>query len=222
MASSLSSIDQPISILSDHIASRPTTLRFKNHGRGGSTITDITDEAGPQELFKIGAKKTGMTSTRREVRDSKDTLLFSMRRDMSGYYTFLDRPHNPLDLTPHYYATIDPLATGLKDKFDVRLEKPRPDITNSEPEIKLEVRGQDIWKKNALVYHGEDIVMQVRFVQLLTAYVPFKSNEWDVYIAKGMDLSLVSSCGFAFDTCYAISDFGKGFGDRLLPCIVVV
>lgn len=189
MTSSLASIENPIAIFSEHIASRPTTLRFKNHGRGGSTITDITDETAHQNLFTVGAKQTGMTSSRREFRDSKESLLFEMRRDRTGYYTFLERFHDP----SHPFATFDPLATGCKDKFDVSLHRSARDGDSLlEPEIKLEVRGQDIWKKNALVYCGEDIIMQVRLVHLYTCYVPFKSNEWDVYVAKGMDLSLVS------------------------------
>jgi hypothetical protein len=61
-------------------------------------------------------------------------------------------------------------------------------------ELKLEVRDQDIWKRNTVVYSGNDIVMQLGFVNYITSYVPFSSNQWDIIVARGFDLSLVSAC----------------------------
>ena len=39
--------------------------------------------------------------------------------------------------------------------------------------------------------------MQVKFVNYMTSYVPFSSNQWDVSVAEGMDLLLVSPGIFA-------------------------
>lgn len=112
-------------------------------------------------------------------------------------------------------ASFEPLATGFKDKFDVMLHSGSADPEGSttaaeaEDDVKLEVRGQDIWKRNALVYRGEEIVMQARFVNLLTCYVPFKSNEWDVYVAEGMDLSLAAAImAYLAASLYDSADFG--------------
>lgn len=60
--------------------------------------------------------------------------------------------------------------------------------------MKLQVRGQDVWKKRTHVYLGAQLVVDVRFVNVMSAYVPFlKDNEWDVTIAPGFDASVVGT-----------------------------
>lgn len=65
--------------------------------------------------------------------------------------------------------------------------------------MKLQVRGQDVWKKRTHVYLGAQLVVDVRFVDVrfvnvMSAYVPFlKDNEWDVTIAPGFDASVVGT-----------------------------
>ena len=80
----------------------------------------------------------------------------------------------------------------VKDVVDVYAKN----AARANERTKLEVRGQDIWKRNTCVYRGDDLIMQVRFVNYITSYVPFSSNQWDLVVARGFDLSLVS---FSFD-----------------------
>lgn len=47
-------------------------------------------------------------------------------------------------------------------------------------------------------------MMQVRFVKYITSFVPFSGNQWDVAVAQGFDLSLVS---FADLTSQLIDSF---------------
>lgn len=44
------------------------------------------------------------------------------------------------------------------------------------------------------MYLGAQLVVDVRFVNVMSAYVPFlKDNEWDVTIAPGFDASVVGT-----------------------------
>lgn len=194
MASSLSVLERPIVMLSDYVAAQPTTLRFKNHGKGGSTITDITNESAPKEMLKVGMKKTGSSASRRIYHDMSGQVLFELRRSWVGMDTFVGLP----DEKSRPFALIAPRGAIAKDKFDMYVRdasSPSSAVssaTGEQSQTKLEVRGQDIWKKNTYVYRGEDLVMQVRLVNMATVYIPFASNEWDVHVAQGMDMSVVS------------------------------
>lgn len=79
----------------------------------------------------------------------------------------------------------------MKDRLDV--------YVHGEEEVKLEVRGLDVWKKVTHVYLDERLVMVVKLVNLLSVYVPFlKDNQWDVRVSQGMDASLVRQVDFHF------------------------
>lgn len=45
--------------------------------------------------------------------------------------------------------------------------------------------------KDVCVYYDDKLVMQTKMVNRYAARVPFKENEWDVHVARGMDKSLV-------------------------------
>jgi hypothetical protein len=45
--------------------------------------------------------------------------------------------------------------------------------------------------KDACVYLEDTLVVQTKIVNRRTARLPFKTNEWEVLVAQGMDLSLV-------------------------------
>lgn len=51
----------------------------------------------------------------------------------------------------------------------------------------MEVRSQDIWKKDTYVYLGEKLVMQIRVVSYANSYVPFSSNQWDIAVVECMN-----------------------------------
>lgn len=183
MASALPGLDQPVSMLSDYVASQPKTLRFKNHAFGGSTVTDIPNNGEqPRKLFRIDAKTPGMSAAKRVFHDAKGNALFELRRNWT-------RQDSTITLSGEgspQLALFAPRLSCLKDSLDVFVSSEK----GKHGDI-LEVRGQDIWKKNTCVYRGKDLVMQVRSVNAATFYIPGVSNEWDVNVAQGMDLSLV-------------------------------
>lgn len=183
MASALPSLDQPISMLSDYVASQPKMLRFKNHAFGGSTVTDIPNNGEqPRKLFRIDAKTPGMSAAKRVFHDAEGNALFELRRN----WTSQDSTISLSGEGSPGLALFAPRLSCLKDSLDVFVSKEK----GNDDDI-LEVRGQDIWKKNTCVYRGKDLVMQVRSVSAATFYIPGVSNEWDVNVAQGMDLSLV-------------------------------
>lgn len=72
--------------------------------------------------------------------------------------------------------------------------------------------------------------MQARFVSLATGYVPFTSNEWDIYVAKGMEISLASAivgylAASMYDSPYFMSstkeEEGGSIGSRFGPGVTM-
>jgi hypothetical protein len=176
MALMLTTLERPICMIPNHIATQDTTLRIKHHTKGGFTATDGSTS---KALFNVDSRR-GL-GPRRVFHDADGKTILEMRRYLAGNETYVGIP-NDHSLPA---AVIAPRATLLKDKVDVY-------VKDADLEIRLEVRGQDVWKRNTYVYRGDDLVMQVRFVNYATSYVPFSSNQWDVSVAEGMDLLLVS------------------------------
>ena len=172
----LATLDRPICMIENHVAKQATTLRIKHHTKGGFTATDGSTS---KTLFNVDSRKG--VGPRRIFHDADGQTILEMRRYLTGNETYVGVPDD--NALPA--AVIAPRATFLKDKVDVY-------VKDAGQEIRLEVRGQDVWKRDTYVYHGDKLVMQVRFVNYVTTYVPFSSNQWDVSIAEGMDLLLVS------------------------------
>jgi hypothetical protein len=163
-------------MIPNHVATQATTLRIKHHTKGGFTATD---ESTSKTLYNVDSRK-GL-GPRRVFHDAGGKTILEMRRYLTGNETYVGVPNDhslPV-------AVIAPRATLLKDRVDVY-------VKDAGLEVRLEVRGQDVWKRNTYVYRGDELVMQVRFVNYATSYVPFSSNQWDVSVAEGMDLLLVS------------------------------
>lgn len=89
-------------------------------------------------------------------------------------------------------ATVAPRWDALKDKFDVLFRNAAPDSVGED--IKLEVRGQDIWKLRINVYLDGKVVMTAKRTEKLSVYLPGIPPQWSVDVAEGMDLSVVRSC----------------------------
>lgn len=176
----LADLDQPICIKPVYVATQATALRVKHHTKGGFACTKDHESA---ILFNVDSR-TGGLSPKRVFHDAANGTILDMRRYHGANETYVGVPND--NALPA--AVIAPRATRLKDKVDVYVKN----AVQDGKEVKLEVRGQDIWEKNTYVYCGDDLVMQIRFVNYVTSYVPFSSNQWDVAVAKGIDLLLVS------------------------------
>jgi hypothetical protein len=135
-------------------------------------------------LFSVNSRK-GL-GPRRVFHDADGKTILETRRYLTGNETYVG-VSNEHSLPA---AVIAPRATLLKDKVDVYVK----DVGQ---ELRLDVRGQDVWKRSIYIFHGDDLVMQVQFVNYATSYVPFSSNRWDASVAEGMDLLPVSSYIFA-------------------------
>lgn len=180
MASILAILNQPICMTSQHVATQTTTLRVKHHTRGGSTATHASTST---LLFNIDSRKGGF-APRRVFHNAAGDAILEMRRFVTGNETYVGVPDEKALPT----AIIAPRLTSPKDKVDVYIKNAMQDGQ----EVRLDVRGQDVWKRNTNVYFGDKLVMQVRFVNYATSYVPFSSNQWDIAVAEGVGLLLVS------------------------------
>jgi uncharacterized protein YxjI len=183
MSSMIASLDEPLYVLKDFVASEPTTLRAKHNGKGGFTFSK-TPENGPSEiLFKVDSRSS-LKAPRRVINDASGQPVLELWRNHVGDESYIGIPN----IASLPLATVAPRPAKVRDRVDVFAKN----AARANEETKLEVRGQDIWKRNTCVYRGDDLIMQVRFVNYITSYVPFSSNQWDVVVAEGFDLSLVS------------------------------
>ena len=190
MASHLNILDKPVGICPAHISTAPTTLRMKQHSSkssssGGYTITDAT---GNSILYTSDKKSSGWNSCR-SLYDSIGVRLFDL--DYSRQFWSIKLP----------YQEGDPVATIFRreypdgDYFGIRFI----DFTSGR-DMTLSVRAKFTVKKDdhcatskdVCIYIDDTLVVQTKMVNRYTARVPFKANEWEILVAQGIDLSLVS------------------------------
>jgi hypothetical protein len=180
----LATLDAPLYILKDHVASEAVNLRAKVNGKGEFTFSRSSPGTPGEVLFTVDSR-SGLRAPRRIIRDATGTAVLELWRNPTGDESYVGHLNNG---TSPPLAVVAPRKTVSKDKVDVYAKN----AAREDQETKLEVRGQDVWKRNTLVYWGDNLVMQLRFVNYVTSYVPFASNQWNVVVAQGLDLSLVS------------------------------
>lgn len=193
---------EPIYILEEHVTPEAVTLRAKHNGKGGFTFSNSSQGASAELIFTVDSR-SGLRAPHRLIKDATGTGILELWRNPTGDESYVGHPKGaspPL-------AVVAPRKTMSKDKLDVY-------VKTAGGETKLEVRGQDIWKRNTLVYCGDDLMMQMKFVNYITTYVPFSSNQWDVAVAQGFDLSLVSS--------FIFCQFARYTADHHQACAIVV
>jgi hypothetical protein len=184
MSHILATLGEPIYVLKDHVSQESVNLRAKHHSKGGFTFTTSSTGGRPSEVMFTADSKTGSPAPRRLIKDATGKGILELWRNAVGDDSYIS--HSTGASLP--LAIVAPRATTVKDNFDVYVKTP----ARGNEETKLEIRGQDIWKRNTLVYHGNDLVMQMKFINYITSFVPFSGNQWDVTVAQGFDLSLVS------------------------------
>ncbi|KAJ5975805.1 hypothetical protein N7481_009512 [Penicillium waksmanii] len=194
MAPTITSPKQPIAVRLDHIASRPTTLRVNRHSLswsgGDFTISELVNAEGGSSgdtspLFTVNGKVASFTQ-RHQFLDQTGLPLFDITRKAAGVTWFVRLPDEGSSREP--IATIAPRWSYFKDKFDVYISNA---AMNGE-EILIEARGQDIWKLRTNFYANGSLVMTSKRTDKLTAYIPGKHPEWQMDVAKGIDLSLAA------------------------------
>ena len=125
MTSMLTTLDRPICMIKNHVATQATILRMKHHMKGGFTATDGSTS---KTFFNVDSRK-GL-APRRVFRDADGKTILEMRRYLTGNETYVG-VQNDRSLP---VAVIAPRLTLLKDKVDVY-------VKNADLELRLEVRG---------------------------------------------------------------------------------
>lgn len=192
MATELKALEHPVANNSDYLRSSPATVWVKQHAKSWSAgdFTIAADRDGLSKSAKDGEllfsvqSKWASWSQKRDFTDASGNPLFQLYRESKGRTWFAEMA-GPMRALP--FAKLKPLPCALKDKVDVHVLNQ----AKEGGEVVLQVRGQDVWKRNTMVYLNDSVVMTVRRTDYLSVYVPWKRPEWEVKVATGLDLSLV-------------------------------
>ncbi|KAL1590438.1 hypothetical protein WHR41_00725 [Cladosporium halotolerans] len=207
MASMLPPLNRKLSLLDEFVAPEFTTLRAKHNGKGGFTFNNTSTKASPELLFTVDSRQS-ILAPRRTIRNAAGVAILDLWRKLQGGESYVARPNSsspPL-------AIIAPRITTVKENIDVYVKNGGA----TDGETKLEIRGQDIWKRNTDVYLGNGLAMQIRFVNFVTSYVPFSSTQWDVTVSEGLYLSLAFAIVvYLSTTLYTSSYFRSSYGLEL-------
>jgi hypothetical protein len=189
MASHHNILEKPVGICPEHISTEPTTLRMKQDTSKLSSTTGytITDSTGNSVLYTSDKKSSGWDSCR-SIYDSIGVRLFDL--DHSRQFWSIKLPDQQGDPV----ATIFRRCYNDADYIGIRFVD-----SASGRDVTLSVRGKFTVKKDdkcatskdVCVYVDDTLVIQTKMVNRYTSRVPFKTNEWEVFVAQGMDLSLV-------------------------------
>lgn len=194
-APELALLKQPIAIREEYIARAPTTLRIKQLDISGIDFAisreDSDSQPGssksPKEetLFTADGKFMSW-SQKRTFRDASGLPLIDLYRKTSGVTWYAELPGTKSATPILRFASR---VAFCKHKIDVDFKNATPDGSR----IRLEVRGQDIWKLRTNVYLGNAVVMTVKRTDKMKVYLPGLKLEWVVDVAEGMDLLLGST-----------------------------
>ncbi|KAJ5176727.1 uncharacterized protein N7482_002604 [Penicillium canariense] len=195
----LDTLKQPIAIRPELVATAPTTLIVHPHSISNSgsdfTISAVNNAgqgpsqvaAKPAKLFFVDGKAFSWSNKMCFI-DASGLPLFELHRKKAGVTWFVSLP----ETKDKSIATIAPQGHLFKDKFDVYIRN----AADGGVEVKLEVRGNDIWKYRTSVYYGGSLVMSIKIKHYYLVYVGLgKRPEWEVSVAQGFDLSLASIIG---------------------------
>lgn len=188
-ASHLNILDNPVGICPEHISTEPTTLRMKqNSSKLSSNGYTITDATGDSVLYTSDKKSSNWDSCR-SMYDSIGVRLFDL--DYSRQFWSIKLPDQEGDPVATIFRRTYPDGDYVGIRF--------VDSTSGR-DVNLSVRAKFTVKKDndcatskdVCIYIENTLVIQTKMVNRYTARVPFKTNEWEVFVAQGMDLSLVS------------------------------
>ena len=196
MAPGVTTLKQPLAIRPDYIATHSTSIRVNQHrtsiSGGDYTISKLpnnneaTNNQEPEDLFTVTGHVKSL-SQRRHFRDASGLPLFELSRKKTGVTWFVSLPSAKSD--DECIATIAPRMSALKDKGDVYVAN----AAAGGAEVRLEVRGQDVWKLRTNVYLDGKVVVTAKRTDKLVRCIPGMRPEWHVDVAEGMDLSLVGA-----------------------------
>lgn len=192
MATGLAALKYPVAISSDFARHTSTTVWVKQHAKSWSAgdFTISADKDGSsksakdaEHLFSVEGKWASW-SQKRSFTDASGNPVYEMYREKNGRTWYVETA-GPTRTLP--VVKLQPLPRALKDKVDVHVLNK---AANGDEAV-LEVRGEDVWKKNTTVYLSGAVVMTARRTDTLSVYVPWKRPEWKVEVAPGLDISLV-------------------------------
>lgn len=198
----LAPADRPLQLLKNPRLSETTQTLTVKQLDDSLTARDYTITSGDSttignELFSV----TGIKSHKSFQRDFTDAqtgeLLFELRRSpnttKNAWYIETPNPERQTILT------ADMLWSFAHVKVDVQLQNQSP--AGGGGEVKLEVRGQDVkYVDTDVLLEGRPAVKVKKVTGTTLPVVPFlnsnragRRDTWEVQVAAGVDLALVSS-----------------------------
>jgi hypothetical protein len=131
----LASLDEPLYILKDYVASEPTTLRAKHNGKGGFTFSKTPENGSPEILFKVDSRSS-LKASQRVIDDaSSGQPILELWRNHVGDESYIGIPN----IASLPLATVAPRPTKVKDRVDVYVTN-TPREPTRRPNSKSEAR----------------------------------------------------------------------------------
>lgn len=162
------------------------------------TITSGDSSNIGEELFTVSGLKSHKSFQRNFIDAATGEVLFELRRTPNSTKNawFIETP----DPERQTVLTADMLWSWAHVKVDVRLQNQ----SSTPEEVKLEVRGQDAkYVATDVLLEGQTIVKVKKVTGSTLPAIPFlnsnragRRDTWEVQVAAGVDLALVSTAWF--------------------------
>ena len=110
----LASLDEPLYILKDYVASEPTILRAKHNSKGGFTFSKIPENGPPEILFEVDSRSS-LKAPRRVINNASGRAILELWRNHVGNDSYVGIPN----IAALPLATVAPRPTKAKDVVDV-------------------------------------------------------------------------------------------------------
>lgn len=186
-------LEKPIGIRAEHICTKPTSFRLRQHSSKSSSCGyTFSDASGDNTLFTADRKAKDWYSSR-SFYDASGIRLFDLSTTLKATPAWSivlpDQEDTPV-------GAISRRPNGQGDYVGIRFV----DDTSGR-EVTLSVRAKFTTKKDdqcstrkdVCLYYDDTLVVQTKMIKRHMARVPFRDNEWDVHVAQGFDRSLVGS-----------------------------
>lgn len=187
--------DHPVGLRPEYIFDTDKVIRVTRHNvpftRCSFTISEVLSETSDNScsakpILSVESVSKPKNSTSREFWPSNSST------DIKILFTLSRGPETAewhIDSNGKLTAKFAPRTGLARDRADVYFLNAASAV---EEEVKLEARGQDFCRLHHCVYLGDALVLQIRLrTRIAATYVPFKTYEWDLNVAKGIDVSLV-------------------------------
>lgn len=202
MSYRLAPLPSPIAVDKNYIVHSDTKFIVRKQGKfmgSGKFVAIEPGSDGRQPAWiTVDGKALSMSESRPFV-NSHGQPIFTLAHPRMGATWTIELPGQK-DAPA---GKIMPRWDATKDKLDVAFYNA---ASGMREEVSLQVRGQDVMKKETHVYLNDRCIMTTMMVSSMSAYMPGKV-EWEVNVAAGMDLSLATAIVVVLATNFTTSFF---------------